>query len=163
MQIKQECKADFQQKGEGDMSEELKPMIRKIFEEAYNKGNLEVLDELIAPNYLRHQPPMKKVEGVEAYKKFVADVRSAYTKFNIRLEEILVDGNKTVVRIMLTGKHTGKTPTLMAPPTGKEISMVGCVVSTWENGKVVEEWVYNDYMGLTHQFGVVPLAVDGFV
>jgi predicted ester cyclase len=51
----------------------------------------------------------------------------------------------------------------MAPPTGKEISMVGCVVSTWENGKVVEEWVYNDYMGLTHQFGVVPLAVDGFV
>jgi predicted ester cyclase len=144
MQIKQECKADFQQKGEGDMSEELKPMIRKIFEEAYNKGNLEVLDELIAPNYLRHQPPMKKVEGVEAYKKFVADVRSAYTNFNIRLEEILVDGNKTVVRITLTGKHTGKTPTLMAPPTGKEISMVGCVVSTWENGKVVEEWVYND-------------------
>jgi predicted ester cyclase len=163
MQVKQQYKADFQQKGEGDMSEELKPMIRKIFEEAYNKGNLEVLDELIAPNYLRHQPPMKKVEGVEAYKKFVADVRSAYTNFNIRLEEILVDGNKTVVRITLTGKHTGKTPTLMAPPTGKEISMVGCVVSTWENGKVVEEWVYNDYMGLTHQFGVVPLAVDGFV
>jgi predicted ester cyclase len=163
MQIKQQCKADFQQKGEGDMSEELKPMIRKIFEEAYNKGNLEVLDELIAPNYLRHQPPMKKVEGSEAYKKFVADVRSAYTNFNIRLEEILVDGNKTVVRITLTGKHTGKTPTLMAPPTGKEISMAGCVVSTWENGKVVEEWVYNDYMGLTHQFGVVPLAVDGFV
>mgnify|MGYP000629803917 CR=1 FL=1 len=59
--------------------------------------------------------------------------------------------------------NNGKTPTLMAPPTGKEISMVGCVVSTWENGKIVEEWVYNDYMGLTHQFGVVPLAVDGFV
>lgn len=145
------------------MSEQLKSMVRKIFEEAYNKGNLAVLDELIAPNYLRHQPPMKKVEGLEAYKKFVADIRSAYTNFNIRLEEILMDGNKTVVRITLTGKHTGKTPTLMAPPTGKEISMVGCVVSTWESGKVVEERVYNDYMGLTHQFGIVPLAVDGFV
>jgi predicted ester cyclase len=145
------------------MSEQLKPMVRKIFEEAYNKGNLAVLDDLIDANYLRHQPPMKKVTGLEAYKKFVTDVRSAYTNFNIRLEEILVDSNKTVARITLTGKHTGKTPTLMAPPTGKEISMVGCVVSTWEDGKVVEEWVYNDYMGLTHQFGVVPLAVDGFV
>jgi predicted ester cyclase len=145
------------------MSEELKAMMRKIFEEAYNKGNLDVLDELIDPNYQRHQPPMKEVHGLDAYKKFVADVRSAYTNFNIQLEEILADGNKTVARINLTGKHTGRTPTLMAPPTGKEISMKGCTVSTWENGKVVEEWAYNDYMGLTHQFGVVPLAVDGFV
>jgi hypothetical protein len=50
----------------------------------------------------------------------------------------------------------------MAPPTGKEICMPGCAVATWENGKIVEEWVYNDYMGLTHQFGVMPLAVGGF-
>lgn len=145
------------------MSEELKPMIRKIFEEAYNKGNLDVLDELIDSKYHRHQPPMKDVQGLGAYKKFVEDVRNAYTNFKIDLEEILADGNKTVVRIILSGTHTGRTPTLMAPPTGKDIAMKGCAVSTWENGKIVEEWVYNDYMGLTHQFGITPLAVDGFV
>lgn len=144
------------------MSDELKPMVRKIFDDAYNKGNLAVLDDLIAPDYFRHQPPMKDVQGLKAYKKFVADIRNAYTNFEIRLEEILVDGNKTVARIVLSGKHTGRTPTLMAPPTGKEIRMPGCVVSTWENGKIIEEWVYNDYMGLTHQFGVMPLAVGGF-
>lgn len=144
------------------MSEELKPMVRKIFDEAYNQGNLAVLDDLIAPNYLRHQPPMKDVQGLDAYKKFITDVRSAYSNFEMRLEEILVDGNKTVARITLNGKHTGRTPTLVAPPTGKQITMMGCAVSTWENGKVVEEWVYNDYMGLTYQFGVMPLAVGGF-
>jgi predicted ester cyclase len=144
------------------MSEELKPMVRKIFDEAYNKGNLAVLDDLIAPNYLRHQPPMKDVQGLDAYKKFITDVRNAYSNLEMRLEEILVDGNKTVARITLNGKHTGRTPTLVAPPTGKQIAMMGCAVSTWENGKVVEEWVYNDYMGLTYQFGVMPLAVGGF-
>lgn len=144
------------------MSEELKPMVRKIFDDAYNKGNLAVLDDLIAPNYVRHQPPMKDVQGLDAYKKFITDVRNAYSNFEMCLEEILVDGNKTVARITLKGKHTGRTPTLVAPPTGKEITMMGCAVSTWENGKMVEEWVYNDYMGLTYQFGVMPLAVGGF-
>ncbi len=144
------------------MSEELKPMVRKIYEEIYNKGNLNLLEDLIDPNYTRYQPPMKTVKGLAAYTKFITAVRDAYTDFNIRLDEILVDGNKTVARLTLTGKHTGKTPTLLAPPTGKEISMVGCAVATWENGKIVEEWVYNDYMGLTHQFGVMPLTVGGF-
>ena len=144
------------------MSEQLKPMVRKIFEEAYNKGNLAVLDDLIDTGYLRHQPPMKKVQGLDAYKAFINEVRGAYSNFEIRMEEILVDGNKTVARIALTGKHTGKTPTLQTPPTGKEITMLGCVVSTWENGKIVEEWVYNDYMGLTQQFGVIPLMLGGF-
>ncbi len=144
------------------MSEELKPMVRKIYEEVYNKGNLDLLDDLIDAKYIRHQPPMKTVQGLDAYKKFIGAVRNAYTNFDIRLDEILVDGNKSVVRITLSGKHTGKTPTLLAPPTGKDITMVGCAVATWENGKIVEEWVYNDYMGLTYQFGVMPLAVGGF-
>lgn len=144
------------------MTSTLKPMVRKIFEEAYNKGNLSVLDTLVDPNYRRHQSPMKDVKGLDAYKKFVEDVRQAYTGFEIRLEDVLEEGDKTVARIVLRGKHTGKTPTLMAPPTGKEIAMVGCVVSIWENGKIVEEWAYNDYMGLTQQFGVMPLAVGGF-
>lgn len=144
------------------MSEQLKPMIRKLFEEAYNKGKLDILEDLIDSNYIRHHPPMKQVKGIDAYKAFIADVRAAYSNFNIRLDEILVDQNKTVVRIALTGKHTGRTPTLQTPPTGKEITMLGCVVSTWENGKIVEEWVYNDYMGLTMQFGVMPVAPGGF-
>jgi steroid delta-isomerase-like uncharacterized protein len=144
------------------MSEELKLMIRKIFQEAYNNGNLDVLEELISPDYHRHQPPMKDVKGLDAYRKFVADVRNAYSNLEIQIEEILSEENKTVTRIILTGQHTGKTPTLMAPPTGKEISMMGCVISTWENGQITEEWVYNDYMGLTQQFGVMPIAAGGF-
>ena len=139
------------------MSEDLKKTMQRLIEEAYNNGNLEVLDELIAPGYRRYQPPMKKVEGVAGYKTFIADVRNAYSNLKMEIEEILRDGDKTVTRVILTGKHTGKTPTIQAPPTGRDVAMKGCTVSTWEKGKIVEEWAYNDYMGLSQQFGVMPV------
>jgi len=141
------------------MSEELKTNVRKIFDEAYNQGKLEIIDDLVADDYVRKQPPMKSVKGLDAYKKFITQIREAYSNLKISLDEVLADGDKTVARITLTGKHTGRTPTLHAPPTGKEISMVGCVVSTWKDGKLVEDFAYNDYMGLTQQFGVVPLQM----
>lgn len=139
------------------MPEDLKLNMQKLIEQVYNHGNLEVLDELIDANYVRHQPPMKKVKGVADYKTFVQEVRSAYSNFRMEIEEILAEGNKTVTRLILSGKHTGKTPTIQAPPTGREVAMKGCTVSAWQDGKVVEEWAYNDYMGLTQQFGVMPL------
>ncbi|MFV0437363.1 MAG: ester cyclase [Desulfopila sp.] len=139
------------------MSEDLKSHMRKLIDEAYNKGNVEVIDELVAPAYQRYQPPMKKVQGQANYKAFIQEVRGAYTNFKMEIEDILQEGNKTVIRIVLSGKHTSKTPTIQAPPTGREVAMKGCTVSTWKDGKVIEEWAYNDYMGLTQQFGVMPL------
>jgi len=144
------------------MSEDLTLKIRTIFEKVYNEGNLDALDDLIDANYLRHQPPMKNVQGLEGYKAFISETRAAYTNFKIVLDEVLSTENKTVVRLTLTGKNTGKIPTLQTPPTGREIAMPGCVVSTWDNGKIVEEWVYNDYLGLTYQFGVMPVITGSF-
>lgn len=139
------------------MSGDPKQNMQRLIEEAYNNGNFEVLDELIDPGYLRYQSPMKKVEGLADYRAFIKEVRDAYSNFRMEIEEILMEGNKTVTRLVLSGKHTGKTPTIQAPPTGREVSMKGCTVSTWKDGKIVEETVYNDYMGLTQQFGVMPL------
>jgi predicted ester cyclase len=69
---------------------------------------------------------------------------------------MIVSGEKSVVRVVLQGKHTGQTPTVQAPPTGRQVAMTGCTVSHWSGEKICEEWAYNDYLGLTQQFGVVP-------
>lgn len=143
------------------MSEDLVRKVRKIYEEAYNEGNLNVLDDILDANYVRHQPPMQKVKSLDAYKKFITEVLEAYTNFEMVVEEIFADGNRTVARLKLTGKNTGRIPSLKTPPTGREISMPSCVVSAWENGKIVEEWAYNDYLGLTYQFGVMPIFPGG--
>lgn len=139
------------------MSEKRRETIKKIYEEAYNKGNVAMLDDVTAENYQRHQPPMKSIKGLDAYKAFVTDVRSAYTGFEISIDDIIMEGDKTVTQVTLKGKHTGQAPTLQAAPTGKQIEMKGCVVSTWQDDKVVEEFVYNDYLGLVQQFGIIPL------
>ena len=139
------------------MAEDIKTKIQTIFDQAHNQGKVDVLEALISPDYQRHQPPMKPVIGLEAYLQFIKDVRSAYSGFRIDVEEIIVAGDKSVTRLVLSGKHTGQAPTLQAAPTGKQIEMRGCVVSTWQNGKIVHEWVYNDYLGLVQQFGVIPL------
>lgn len=138
------------------MSYELKDKIHRLYEEAFNKGNLDVLDDIVSPEYVRHQPPMSQVKGIEDYKKFVTGVRGAYSGFGITVDEILVDGNNSAARITLQGKHTGRAPTLQAPPTGKNITMTGSLFSRWQGGKIVEDWAYNDYLGLVQQFGVVP-------
>jgi predicted ester cyclase len=138
------------------MSEDLKAKVHRIYEEAYGKGNVDVLDELIADDYQRHQPPMPEVKGLDAYKKFVADVRGAYTDFELRVEEVIVEGNVTAARVTLRGKHTGQAPTIQAAPTGKQVEMTGSVISHWNDGKVTVDWAYNDYLGLLQQFGVYP-------
>ena len=139
------------------MTQDIRSKIDTLFEQAYNQGNLDVLDSMIAPDYERHQPPMKRISGFDAYQQFIKDVRSAYTGFRIDVEEVIVQGDKSVTRLTLNGKHTGQAPTLQAAPTGKQIKMHGCVVATWKNGRIVQEWVYNDYLGLVQQFGVIPL------
>ena len=138
------------------MSADLKAKIQQIYEEAYNKGNVDVMDQLTDAGYVRHHPPMKDVKGLDAYKKFIADVRSAYSGFEIRVDEVIVEGDTSVARITLQGKHTGQAPTLQAPPTGNQVEMKGCVVSHWKAGKILEDWAFNDYLGLLQQFGVYP-------
>jgi predicted SnoaL-like aldol condensation-catalyzing enzyme len=138
------------------MSQKLKDLIYRIYREAYNKGNLAVLDEAVAEDYIRHQPPMPDVKGLEAFKKFVADTRHAYSNLEIKVEEIIFEGDTSAVRLTLYGRHTRQAPTIQAPPTGRDFVMPACVVSHWMKGKVAADHVYNDYLGLLQQLGVVP-------
>jgi predicted ester cyclase len=138
------------------MSEMREALINRIYAEAYAEGNLAVLDEAYAEGYVRHQPPVPSVEGLEAYRKFISDTRGAYSGLEFAVDEIINLEDRSVVRVTLKGKHTGQAPTILAPPTGKEIEMAGCVVSHWEGGKIAVDWVYNDYLGLVQQFGIYP-------
>ncbi|MEJ2039140.1 MAG: ester cyclase, partial [Desulfosarcinaceae bacterium] len=138
------------------MTADCKTLVHKIFEQAYSEAELDILDGIIAGDYVRHQPPMREIKGLAAYKKFIQDVRGAYSGFNIRVEEVIVEGPTSVARIVLSGRHTGQAPTIQAAPTHKQVEMAGCVVSHWTGDKISEEWVYNDYLGLVQQFGVVP-------
>jgi predicted ester cyclase len=137
------------------MSEESKAMVQRIVDEM-NKGNLDVLDEYYAPDYLHHQPPFPDIKGLAAFKRFSANMRASFPDFQQTIEDEFVEGNKGVVRITAMGTHTGQSKAFPFPPTGKKVTWTGCLVTRTAGGKVVEGWNYFDNLGLLQQFGIIP-------
>jgi predicted ester cyclase len=138
------------------MSEELKTKLRRAIEEGWNKGNLDAWDEVYAADYVHNRPPLAVFRSLEDEKQSVAATLSAYSESHITIHEMVMEGDITMWRWTWQARHTGQSPDLPIPPTGKEVTLVGCNVSRWANGKVVEEWEYSDYLGFLMQLGVIP-------
>ena len=137
-------------------TEELKATIRRVNDEAWNKGNLDALDELCAADFVRHKPPFPDIEGLEALKQFVAEARISYPDVQLTLHEIIVEGDMSASRWTWSGTQTGRSPSTGAPPSGKHGVLAGCSVNRWVEGKCVEEWAMGDYLGLFQQLGIIP-------
>jgi steroid delta-isomerase-like uncharacterized protein len=136
--------------------EELKAKIRWAGKEAWLKGNLDALDEVYAADYVWHRPPLPDASGLEAVKESIAGMRSAYSDIQVGYEEMVGEGDSLAYRFTWRAKHTGQSPTLPIPPTGKEVLLQGCIVVHLAGGKIVEEFEYSDYLGFLQQLGVVP-------
>ena len=74
--------------------------------------------------------------------------------FHSTIEDVIAEGDKVVTRQTFRGTHTGDL--MGIPPTGKQVTMSGIVISHFANGKCVELWANNDDLGLLQQLGVVP-------
>ncbi len=136
--------------------ENLKILIQKVGEEAWFKGTVDALDAAYAVDYIAHKPPFPDTHGLEAVKQSIANTRQAYTDIQATYMDWIVEGDKLAYRYTMRMKHTGISPSLPIPPTGKQVTLQGCVVVHIQDGKVVEEWEYSDYLGFLQQLGVVP-------
>jgi predicted ester cyclase len=143
------------------MSEGIRTAVRHAWEEAWNKGNLDALDEVCDADMVRHEPPFPDIVGTEALKQYIAAGRSAYSDIKFTFDEIIVKGHRTATRWTWRGKHTGQHPALPIPPTGKQVMLTGSSIDHLAGGKSVEQWIYGDYLGLFQQLGVVPPLTEG--
>jgi len=125
-------------------------------DEVYNKGNLDAVDDTAAANEVLHNSPFPDLVGREAHKQYVAGLRATYSGLHMTFDEVTGEGDTTVVRWTLRGTHTGQSPTLPIPPTGRQVTITGCLVTHWVEGRAVEHWNHVDYLGLLQQLGVVP-------
>lgn len=136
--------------------EELKHKIQWAGKEAWLKGNLDALDEVYAAEYVWHRPPMPDLVGLDGVKESMAAMREAYSDLTISYDEMVAEGDSIAYRYTWSGLHTGQSPTLPIPPSGKEVVLVGCVVVHVRDGKIVEEFEYSDYLGFMQQLEIVP-------
>jgi len=135
---------------------ELEAKIQRAGEEAWYRGNVDALNDAYAEDYISHRPPFPDTSGLEAVKQFIAGTRLAYSDIQATYAEWIAEGEAIAYRYTMHMKHTGVSPSLPIPPTGKEVTLQGCVVVHVKDGKVTEEWEYSDYLGFLQQLGVVP-------
>lgn len=137
------------------MSEQNKTVVRRLFDELWNKGNLQVADELIAPNYLHHDDSSPGLgKGPEGEKKRVNLYRTAFHDFRLSIEDLLAEGETVVARWSCRGVHKGELNGIA--PTGKQFAITGVTICRFDHGKIVEGFVNWDALGLMRQLGVVP-------
>ena len=139
------------------MSEQNKTVVRRLFDELWNKGNLLVADELIAPTYLHHDDSTPDLgKGPEGEKKRVNFYRTAFHDLRLNIEDLLAEGETVVARWSCRGVHKGELNGIA--PTNKQFAITGVTICRLANGKIVEGFVNWDALGLMRQLGVVPEA-----
>ena len=137
------------------MSEENKSIVGRWFAEVTNQGKLEVADELLAPEYVCHDPNSRAGEvRADALKEGIAYFRNALAEMRFEIEDMISEGDKVVTRWTLRGTHRGEL--FGVAPTGKSVAMSGIVISRVDDAKIVEEWDEYDLLGLMKHLGAVP-------
>lgn len=133
-------------------AEENKALVRRFYEEI-DKGNMGVMDELVAEDYIDHNPPPFPLApgraGLKQAFKLFWDATPGYH----RIEDQIAEGDKVVTRLTSIGKHTGDLPG--APATGNDMQMTSITIHRIANGKLVEKWSEKDTITLLKQIGVM--------
>ena len=131
-----------------------KALVRRWFEET-DKGNLAIIDELCAPDYLDHSPPLPGMgEGSEGVRRANVALASAFPDTVHIIEDQLAEGDKVVTR--LRGRATFLGECLGIPPNGKVVEITGISIHRIENGKLVEHWANADLLSFMQQLGAIP-------
>jgi steroid delta-isomerase-like uncharacterized protein len=135
------------------MSEENEALVRRYFEEIWNKGNLELIDELFTTNFVRHGPvgTEGEVRGLEGFKGLVSSYRSGLPDLRIPIEDLIAEGDRVVTRWTAYGTHQGEL--LGNAPTGNQATVTGILVDRVSGGKIEEEWVAYDTLHFMRQIG----------
>jgi steroid delta-isomerase-like uncharacterized protein len=139
------------------LSETNKTVSRRLFEEVWNKGNLAVLNELIANDHVNSGPGTLPglPTGPEGAKQFVMMYRNAFPDTHFTIDEQIAEADKVVTRWTAHGTHKGEL--LGIPATGKSSTVTGISVDRIVNGKIVESWGIFDQFGMMQQLGVIPM------
>jgi steroid delta-isomerase-like uncharacterized protein len=134
-----------------------KKVSRRIFEEVWNHRNIAAIDELMAADYVHHDPQSPKFSnGREGYKQLVAYYLNAFPDSHFTIDQEIQEGDTVVTRWTVNGTHRGDLPTL--PASDKTFSVTGITVARLQDGKFVESWNNWDALGLMQQLGSTSVA-----
>jgi steroid delta-isomerase-like uncharacterized protein len=135
-------------------TEESKDIVRRFWS-VWEEGSIDLVDELLAPDYVNRTPATPdQPTGPEGVKGVVGMFRSGMPDLKVVIEDMIAEGDKVAVRYTLEGTHEGEL--FGVPPTGRRLSIKSIAVERVSDGKIREHWRVTDSLDMMQQLGVVP-------
>jgi len=125
---------------------------RRWYEEVWNKGRESAIDEMAEPDVIGHgltDPNGQEVVGAEAFKAMFRAFRGALSELHVEVEELIMQGDISVARCVVTGMHTGDG--LRKEPRGRPVRFTGMSMIRERDGKIVEAWNNFDFATMLQQ------------
>ena len=121
-------------------TEDNKTLARRAYE-TFKQRNWSVYYEMMAPDVVYHNASMT-IQGLEAYQQFLSLYLTAFPDIRLTIEDLIAEGDRVVVRQTFRGTHQGDL--MGIPPTGKQVSATGILITRITNGRAVEGWSNSD-------------------
>jgi steroid delta-isomerase-like uncharacterized protein len=135
-------------------AEESKATMRRYLD-VFEQGNIELLDELLAPDYINHSPATPDLPtGPEGVKAVVTMFRSAIPDLRVVVDDMIAEGDKVATRYTLEGTHESEL--FGVPPTSRQLSIKSITVERVSDGRIRDHWRVTDELGMMQQLGVIP-------
>jgi steroid delta-isomerase-like uncharacterized protein len=137
------------------MSTDAKAVVRRLYDEVWNKRKLEVANEIISPSHALTDPHLAgSATGPDAYKRVCTQFIAAFPDLRFDVEDVIAEKEKVVVSWVITGTH--KREFRGIPPTNKKITIEGVTINHVSKGKIIDSDVRLDYLSLMQQLGAIP-------
>src|SRR3954470_17628248 len=133
-------------------------LVRSWYEGVWNQRDLDLIDDILAKDYVRYRAgiPFNNETGTADDRAFVEMITSEFPDVKFSIEDLLVDGDKVAVRTITTGTQMGPMVDMGdAPATERQMSRENLAIWRIECGKLAEQWIVQDNLGMLRQLGVI--------
>ena len=136
-------------------TEENKALVRRFYEEVFNKKNLAGVDAFVDPHIIEHALPPGLPAGSEGTRQFIGMYLAAFPDLHLTVEDIIAERDEVTARFTIRGTHRGEL--MGIPPTDKQVTTTGIQIVRVAGSRIVEDWVNFDALGMLQQLGVIPV------
>jgi steroid delta-isomerase-like uncharacterized protein len=130
-------------------SDKNKEIVRRIYEECLNSGQLELLNQLVDQNFVG----INGQQGPSAFASIIQELRQGFPDIRWTIEDLIAEGDRVVVRWRWQGTHRGSFRGI--PASQKQMTNSAIAIYQLRDNKVVQTWIQTDQLGFLQQIGVI--------
>ena len=136
--------------------DELRRIVEKWIEQAWQRGDLSAVDELHSPGFVDHDPSGRPADN-EGFKEGIASLFRAFSDLSSRIEDLVISPSEGKVAVRWSGSGTHSGPYMGAPPSGKKVSFKGIEILKIRDGLITDRWGEWDGIDVLVQLGRITL------